>query len=158
MFSVRDVRWGLSGGGVWVSATVVRTTPSATTSMGSAGVREDGEEISAQSHVRTEHLVLAASMKWVVSLERACNKCLLNKNFTELDAKKRMINLWICTILQCFCHNEATCNPVNGDCKCQPGFTGSRCEQYCPEGYWGDDCSEPCQCPGHNYVCDPVRG
>ena len=77
VFSARDVRWGLSGGGAWVSAIVVRTTPSATTSMGSADVREDGEEISAQSHVRTEHLVLAASMKWVLSLpERACNMCL----------------------------------------------------------------------------------
>ena len=63
VFSVRDVRRELSGGGAWVSAIVVRTTPSATTSMGSAGVREDGEETSAQSHVRTEHLVLAASMK-----------------------------------------------------------------------------------------------
>ena len=63
VFSVRDVRRELSGGGAWVSAIVVRTTPSATTSMGSAGVREDGEEASAQSHVRTGHSVLAASMK-----------------------------------------------------------------------------------------------
>ena len=25
---------------------------------------------------------------------------------------------------ECYCHNDATCNPVDGRCKCQPGFTG----------------------------------
>ena len=60
--------------------------------------------------------------------------------------------------LQCYCHNDATCNPVDGQCKCQPGFTGSRCEEYCPEGYWGRDCLRACQCPSSNYVCDPVKG
>ena len=32
----------------------------------------------------------------------------------------------------CYCHHGATCNPVDGACKCQPGFTGNRC----PWLYW----------------------
>ena len=30
----------------------------------------------------------------------------------------------------CYCHHGATCNPVDGVCKCQPGFTGNRCRGY----------------------------
>lgn len=28
----------------------------------------------------------------------------------------------------------------------------------CPEGYYGDHCMEPCQCPNENFVCHSVTG
>ena len=59
---------------------------------------------------------------------------------------------------QCYCHNEATCNPVDGRCKCRAGYTGTRCEELCPEGYWGEDCYRACQCRSNNFVCDPTLG
>ena len=33
-----------------------------------------------------------------------------------------------------------------------------RCEEFCPEGYWGDDCYHACQCKNNNYVCHPTSG
>ena len=30
---------------------------------------------------------------------------------------------------KCDCVNEASCDPVNGQCVCRPGFMGERCEQ-----------------------------
>ncbi len=35
------------------------------------------------------------------------------------------------------CASGASCNPVDGRCKCKPGYAGTRCEQLCPEGYFG---------------------
>jgi hypothetical protein len=35
------------------------------------------------------------------------------------------------------CAAGASCNPVDGRCKCKPGYAGTRCEQLCPEGYFG---------------------
>lgn len=28
----------------------------------------------------------------------------------------------------------------------------------CPEGYYGDHCMQPCECPNENYVCHAVEG
>lgn len=28
----------------------------------------------------------------------------------------------------------------------------------CTEGYYGDHCMQPCQCPNENYICNPFRG
>ena len=65
VFSARDVRWGLSGGGAWVSAIVVRTTPSATTSTASAGARADGRDPPARTRARWESLGPAAYTRLV---------------------------------------------------------------------------------------------
>ena len=52
----------------------------------------------------------------------------------------------------------ATCNRVDGKCKCKPGYAGNRCEDHCPEGYFGADCYQACQCESENYLCHPTRG
>ena len=52
----------------------------------------------------------------------------------------------------------ATCNPVDGKCKCKPGFAGNRCEDLCPEGYFGQDCYEACRCQTENHLCHPTLG
>lgn len=28
----------------------------------------------------------------------------------------------------------------------------------CPEGYYGDHCMNPCECPNDNFMCHPARG
>lgn len=28
----------------------------------------------------------------------------------------------------------------------------------CPEGYYGDHCMKPCECPNENFVCHPADG
>merc|ERR550517_1432857 len=59
---------------------------------------------------------------------------------------------------ECFCHNGAKCNKVDGRCQCAPGFTGTRCEFECPEGLFGQDCAEACNCPSDNHICNPING
>jgi len=59
---------------------------------------------------------------------------------------------------ECYCHNGATCNPVDGKCKCKAGYAGNRCEDHCPEGYYGEDCYQACQCESENYLCHPTHG
>ncbi|XP_071826140.1 hyalin-like isoform X5 [Apostichopus japonicus] len=56
---------------------------------------------------------------------------------------------------QCLCENEATCDPVNGECYCPPGYTGALCDSPCPTGKYGQDCSSTCECPNS---CQPVDG
>lgn len=45
-----------------------------------------------------------------------------------------------------------------GLCKCEAGYSGSRCERLgCPSGGWGSGCSEVCSCQ-HGAWCHPVTG
>ncbi|XP_074077750.1 tyrosine-protein kinase receptor Tie-1 isoform X2 [Macrotis lagotis] len=44
------------------------------------------------------------------------------------------------------CLHGGICHDQNGECVCPPGFTGTRCEQACREGRFGQDCQQ--QCPG----------
>jgi hypothetical protein len=46
---------------------------------------------------------------------------------------------------------------VNGTCHCLTGYTGSKCDEKCPQGYYGLKCSKKCSCP-ENEVCDHVTG
>jgi len=59
---------------------------------------------------------------------------------------------------ECFCHNGAQCNKVDGRCQCAPGFAGTRCEFECPEGLFGQDCAQACNCPSQNHICNPING
>ena len=59
---------------------------------------------------------------------------------------------------ECFCHNGANCNKVDGRCLCQPGFMGSRCQFECTEGLYGQDCAHTCSCPSANHICSPIAG
>jgi hypothetical protein len=79
---------------------------------------------------------------------------------------------------QCVCENEADCIEifVSADvvpserrvredsnqrrttgCKCQPGFEGVWCESYCPDGKWGQGCTQDCSCSKKG-VCHAVTG
>ena len=77
----------------------------------------------------------------------------------------------------CKCENNATCRRNDGHCRCLPGWDGFYCTESeyifktncflefysklvleCPEGYYGDHCMHPCECPNENFVCDPVLG
>ncbi|XP_058535964.1 tyrosine-protein kinase receptor Tie-1 isoform X2 [Ochotona princeps] len=44
------------------------------------------------------------------------------------------------------CLHGGVCHDHDGECVCPPGFTGTRCEQACREGRFGQSCQE--QCPG----------
>ncbi|XP_077006109.1 tyrosine-protein kinase receptor Tie-1 isoform X2 [Tamandua tetradactyla] len=44
------------------------------------------------------------------------------------------------------CLHGGICHDQDGECVCPPGFTGTRCEQACREGRFGQSCQE--QCPG----------
>ncbi|RMB92391.1 hypothetical protein DUI87_31192 [Hirundo rustica rustica] len=79
---------------------------------------------------------------------------------------------------KCQCQNRATCDHVTGECRCPPGYTGAFfwleelmmialetelgpvgmvCGQPCPEGRYGKNCSQECQC--HNGgTCDSATG
>ncbi|KAL7677099.1 hypothetical protein ACOME3_003346 [Neoechinorhynchus agilis] len=42
-------------------------------------------------------------------------------------------------------------------CKCRPGWIGTFCNQTCPIGKFGYNCSEPCKCSNNSH-CDHVTG
>jgi hypothetical protein len=46
---------------------------------------------------------------------------------------------------------------VNGFCHCPAGYTGSKCNERCPDGHYGTNCSMNCSCPENEY-CDHVTG
>ena len=45
---------------------------------------------------------------------------------------------------------------TKGRCRCQPGFTGVKCERQCDEQRWGRDCASLCQCGTGS--CNPTDG
>ncbi|XP_009582102.1 PREDICTED: LOW QUALITY PROTEIN: scavenger receptor class F member 1-like, partial [Fulmarus glacialis] len=49
-----------------------------------------------------------------------------------------------------------SCDPVSGACICQAGYWGASCNDTCPEGYFGVNCSSPCQCS--RGTCHPAQG
>ena len=44
-----------------------------------------------------------------------------------------------------------------GECICRPGFLGSRCQDGCPPGSYGEDCKQQCGC-AEGVLCDQVTG
>ncbi|NWH54478.1 MEG11 protein, partial [Fregata magnificens] len=49
------------------------------------------------------------------------------------------------------------CDPVMGDCRCLPGWTGPQCKQGCPYGFWGRGCRTSCSCR-NGAACSPQDG
>lgn len=37
-------------------------------------------------------------------------------------------------------------------------ITGAICDDECPEGTYGDNCMEICQCDSTQYICDNIHG
>lgn len=35
---------------------------------------------------------------------------------------------------------------------------GNRCDEVCPEGFYGDHCMKSCECPAGNFACHPAKG
>jgi len=58
---------------------------------------------------------------------------------------------------QCQCDNGATCDHVDGSCRCKSGYTGARCDQMCAPGLWGVDCIQRCRCK-NSAECSPNTG
>lgn len=48
--------------------------------------------------------------------------------------------------MDCMCQNGATCDPFDGKCLCNRGWTGKYCSQECPPDRYGQDCGEECRC------------
>ncbi|PIO54161.1 hypothetical protein TELCIR_24482, partial [Teladorsagia circumcincta] len=55
-----------------------------------------------------------------------------------------------CT-LDCECHGNARCDPVQGCCDCPPG------RYVCPAGFYGWYCSQSCSCQ-NGASCEPGDG
>lgn len=43
------------------------------------------------------------------------------------------------------------------NCRCSLGYTGITCDQPCPDGKYGLNCTLDCECYG-GAKCDPVQG
>ncbi|CAC5396933.1 MEGF10_11 [Mytilus coruscus] len=48
---------------------------------------------------------------------------------------------------ECFCANNAGCDPVTGGCLCSAGWFGPHCTKECALGTFGKNCSGICDCP-----------
>ncbi|XP_062504844.1 uncharacterized protein LOC134181591 [Corticium candelabrum] len=55
------------------------------------------------------------------------------------------------------CIGQGKVNSWNIECTCPVGFTGSRCQDPCPAGKYGQGCTKTCGCKNGG-VCDPVDG
>ena len=74
---------------------------------------------------------------------------------------------------QCSCHNSGEvwssilqpdmiqslfqCDHISGACQCGAGWQGALCEEPCPPGSHGYNCTKSCQCQ-HGGKCHPVTG
>lgn len=56
----------------------------------------------------------------------------------------------------CECSNGGECDSGSGNCQCQPGFQGAKCEKICDSQSFGLGCLKKCECNGNS--CDPVSG
>jgi len=54
---------------------------------------------------------------------------------------------------------HGSCDPSINACKCLSGYIGKLCDKPCPQGKFGEGCSQSCPayCPSQ-YGCDPKRG
>uniref|UniRef100_A0A8D2M6L8 Multiple EGF-like-domains 6 n=1 Tax=Zonotrichia albicollis TaxID=44394 RepID=A0A8D2M6L8_ZONAL len=55
------------------------------------------------------------------------------------------------------CQNGATCSAEGSGCICMAGWTGVLCNQTCPAGTFGINCSQSCRCQNGG-TCDPANG
>ncbi|XP_071427116.1 N-acetylglucosamine-1-phosphodiester alpha-N-acetylglucosaminidase [Pithys albifrons albifrons] len=63
-----------------------------------------------------------------------------------------------CDTLDCGpanCSLHGVCTPSG--CLCDAGWTGSNCTEACAPGFYGQSCSQKCQCQ-HGGSCDPEHG
>ncbi|XP_037239254.1 N-acetylglucosamine-1-phosphodiester alpha-N-acetylglucosaminidase isoform X1 [Falco rusticolus] len=63
-----------------------------------------------------------------------------------------------CDILDCGpsnCSLHGTC--TDSGCLCDAGWTGSNCSEACASGFYGDACTQKCQCYNGG-SCDPLHG
>ncbi|XP_022082006.1 uncharacterized protein LOC110974573 isoform X2 [Acanthaster planci] len=68
----------------------------------------------------------------------------------------------VCTVADtsqrsCGCLNRGTCRLHGKPCRCPAAWTGQLCDEPCPPGYYGDDCSIQCEC-GENATCSRSTG
>ncbi|XP_071787990.1 uncharacterized protein [Asterias amurensis] len=57
----------------------------------------------------------------------------------------------------CDCLNGGSCQARSQSCRCQPGWTGGRCGEPCPSGFYGEECALSCGC-GDNSTCSVMTG
>ena len=44
-----------------------------------------------------------------------------------------------------------------GSCECSPGWSGTRCNETCLTGFYGEACRSRCPCQ-NDASCDPING
>ncbi|VDO40683.1 unnamed protein product [Onchocerca flexuosa] len=54
------------------------------------------------------------------------------------------------------CKNGGKCRRNKSGCECASGYTGTICEDQCPEGTWGLNCKNACECDGQ--ICNRITG
>uniref|UniRef100_A0A3Q3B9L4 Platelet endothelial aggregation receptor 1 n=1 Tax=Kryptolebias marmoratus TaxID=37003 RepID=A0A3Q3B9L4_KRYMA len=89
------------------------------------------------------------------SCDKSTGECTCPGGFTGTFCEKTCTGKKKCQ-LRCPCQNGGTCKG-KGVCSCLPGWTGAVCTEPCPDGWFGQNCSEECVC--HNGgKCDPITG
>ena len=57
----------------------------------------------------------------------------------------------------CVSANSDSCDPRTGQCLCKPGYRGVKCESFCDQGRYGNNCQLICDCENGS-SCDKQFG
>ncbi|XP_055340790.1 protein draper-like [Paramacrobiotus metropolitanus] len=118
--------------------------------------------------VATAKKVQVAYKTWCMSIPPTCT-AYKTETRIEYTNKTRNVTKMIKKCCGGYVQQNGTCTPlcskacVNGQCvapnscQCRDGFSGDTCNQTCPNGQWGAQCQNTCQCR-HNATCDPANG
>lgn len=57
------------------------------------------------------------------------------------------------------CKGQQPCKVTEGRCiTCDRGWNGTRCDQLCSKGFFGENCQEVCPTCKDGHHCDPIHG
>ncbi len=90
--------------------------------------------------------------KWKIAVKS--NKSIIKKKNRTLNLSSSLIySVLLCAAVA----GDDYCDHVTGTCQCAPGYTGVMCEELCPTGRYGANCTGVCSCRNHG-DCNHVTG
>ncbi|XP_062523621.1 multiple epidermal growth factor-like domains protein 11 [Corticium candelabrum] len=93
-----------------------------------------------------------------VGIYNGCNrKSLTAGRMTSDNLIFKRAAVWVYGKPKCHPTTSSGCNARIGCCTCYHGYFGAACEYQCPDGRYGRDCKDTCQCK-NGALCSHING